>query len=195
MQTSFANLTLRTQFPALESPNQTNNKKNTMTHTPHYICSDSIARPQPTHYVTITTRRHSSDHTDGGTDVERVHLKKIVGQLRNNLCNVSVLSDPDLEMLSNMDPNSLADITGKEFMEQLKEVSGRSGRRYLSDDASGRRTHARTQRSVRRVVGVVGWWLVAGTSPPNVDNIVYCYLSICVCLCVTLSYPFGCFSV
>lgn len=81
---------------------------------------------QPTHYVTITTRRESADTTDFA-DVERVHLKKIVGQLKNNVCNVSVLSDPDLEMLSNMDPNSFTDITGKDFIEQLKEVSGRLG--------------------------------------------------------------------
>lgn len=60
--------------------------------------------------------------------MERVHLKEIVGQLKNNLYNVAVLSDDDLELLSNMDPNSLADITGKDFMEQLKEVSGRSDR-------------------------------------------------------------------
>lgn len=59
--------------------------------------------------------------------MERVHLKKIVGQLRNNICNVSVLSDPDLEMLSNMDPTNMADITGIDFIEQLKEVSGRLG--------------------------------------------------------------------
>ncbi|XP_055691719.1 DNA fragmentation factor subunit alpha isoform X2 [Lutzomyia longipalpis] len=78
----------------------------------------------PTHYVTITTRRDSADSTDCA-DVERVHLKKLVGQLRNNLCSVSVLSEPDLELLSNMDPNSLADITGKDFIEQLKEASGR----------------------------------------------------------------------
>ncbi|XP_055691718.1 DNA fragmentation factor subunit alpha isoform X1 [Lutzomyia longipalpis] len=80
----------------------------------------------PTHYVTITTRRDSADSTDCA-DVERVHLKKLVGQLRNNLCSVSVLSEPDLELLSNMDPNSLADITGKDFIEQLKEASGRLG--------------------------------------------------------------------
>lgn len=60
--------------------------------------------------------------------MERVHLKEIVGQLKNNLYNVAVLSDDDLELLSNMDPNSLADITGKDFMEQLKDVSGRSDR-------------------------------------------------------------------
>lgn len=78
---------------------------------------------QPTQYVTITTRR-DSDTTDCA-DVERVHLKKIVGQLKNNLYNVSVLSEPDLEMITNMDPNSVADITGKDFIEQLKEVSGR----------------------------------------------------------------------
>lgn len=79
---------------------------------------------QPTHYVTITTRRNSTDTTDS-PDVERVHLKKLVGQLKNNLYNVSVLSEPDLEMITNMDPNSVADITGKDFIEQLKEVSGR----------------------------------------------------------------------
>lgn len=56
-----------------------------------------------------------------------MHLKKIVGQLKNNLYNVSVLSEPDLEMITNMDPNSVADITGKDFIEQLKEVSGRLG--------------------------------------------------------------------
>ncbi|CAO1426244.1 unnamed protein product [Diamesa serratosioi] len=76
----------------------------------------------PTHYVTITT--HSADDTDSG-DCEKIHLKKLVGQLKTNLCNVSILSEPDLELLSNMDPNSVADITGKEFVEQLKEASGR----------------------------------------------------------------------
>lgn len=92
---------------------------------------------QPTHYVTITTRRNSADTTDS-PDVERVHLKKIVGQLKNNLYNVSVLSEPDLEMITNMDPNSVADITGKDFIEQLKEVSGRlgGGKSNLSWDLS-----------------------------------------------------------
>ncbi|XP_053657652.1 DNA fragmentation factor subunit alpha-like [Anopheles marshallii] len=78
----------------------------------------------PTHYVTITTRRDSADITDS-PDVERIHLKKLVAQMKTNLCNVSVLSEPDLELLSNMDPNSVADITGKDFIEQLKEASGR----------------------------------------------------------------------
>lgn len=36
------------------------------------------------------------------------------------------MSDPDLDSLSNMDPNCLVDITGKDFMEQLKD-SGRLG--------------------------------------------------------------------
>lgn len=67
-------------------------------------------------------------------DVEKIHLKKLVGQLKNNLCNVSVLSEPDLELLSNMDPNSLADITGKDFIEQLKEASGRLGERETGYD-------------------------------------------------------------
>lgn len=78
--------------------------------------------------MTITTARNSDDTTDSA-DVERVHLKKIVGQLKNNLYNVAVLSEPDLEMITNMDPNSVADITGKDFIEQLKEVSGRLGER------------------------------------------------------------------
>lgn len=77
----------------------------------------------PTHYVTITTRRNSADTTDSAEVEHRVHLKKIVSQLKNNLYNVSVLSEPDLEMITNMDPNSVADITGKDFIEQLKEVS------------------------------------------------------------------------
>lgn len=47
--------------------------------------------------------------------------------MKTNLCNVSVLNEPDLELLSNMDPNSVADITGRDFIEQLKEASGRLG--------------------------------------------------------------------
>lgn len=87
--------------------------------------------------MTITTRRNSADTTDS-PDVERVHLKKIVSQLKNNLYNVSVLSEPDLEMITNMDPNSVADITGKDFIEQLKDVSGRlgGGKSNLSWDLS-----------------------------------------------------------
>lgn len=38
-----------------------------------------------------------------------------------------MLSEPDLELLSNMDPNHVADVTGKDFIEQLKEASGRLG--------------------------------------------------------------------
>lgn len=47
--------------------------------------------------------------------------------MKSNICNVSVLSEPDLELLSNMDPNHVADVTGKDFIEQLKEASGRLG--------------------------------------------------------------------
>ncbi|XP_062556518.1 uncharacterized protein LOC134221336 [Armigeres subalbatus] len=78
----------------------------------------------PTHYVTITTHKETGDTTDS-PEVERIHLKKLVAQMKSNLCNVSVLSEPDLELLSNMDPNSVADITGRDFIEQLKEASGR----------------------------------------------------------------------
>lgn len=76
--------------------------------------------------MTITTHRNS-DTIDGIAEVERIHLKKLVEQMRGNIGNVSVLSDPDLELLSNMDPNHVADVTGKDFIEQLKEASGRLG--------------------------------------------------------------------
>ncbi|XP_011198393.1 DNA fragmentation factor subunit alpha [Bactrocera dorsalis] len=93
----------------------------------------------PTNYVTITSHHRGSNSgiVGGGLGVgseqlgdttdavaETARIKQLVGQLQNNLCNVSVLSDPDLDSLSNMDPNSLVDITGKDFMEQLKD-SGR----------------------------------------------------------------------
>lgn len=73
----------------------------------------------PTHYVTISSHREYADTTDSVAETNRI--KKLVGQLQSNLCNVSVMSDPDLDSLSNMDPNSLVDITGKDFMEQLKD--------------------------------------------------------------------------
>ncbi|CAO1424958.1 unnamed protein product [Diamesa tonsa] len=77
----------------------------------------------PTQYVTITT--HSVDDADGITDCEKIHLNKLVVQLKKNLCNVNTLSETDLELLSNIDTKSYADTRGKEFLEQLKEVSGR----------------------------------------------------------------------
>ncbi|EDW10225.1 DNA fragmentation factor subunit alpha [Drosophila mojavensis] len=86
----------------------------------------------PTHYVTITTPNatangsitgnpESGDTTDANNS-ESARIRQLVGQLQNNLCNVSVMNDADLDSLSNMDPNSLVDITGKEFMEQLKDA-------------------------------------------------------------------------
>jgi DNA fragmentation factor, 45 kD, alpha subunit len=78
---------------------------------------------QPTHYLTISS--HNDDQIDASGDGEKVQLKKLVGQMKTNLCNISILSEPDLELLSNMDPNSVADITGREFVDQLKETSGR----------------------------------------------------------------------
>ncbi|KAH8280295.1 hypothetical protein KR018_001748, partial [Drosophila ironensis] len=92
----------------------------------------------PTHYVTITTP-HGTDGLTGNGDPaagggtgggdttdasnsETARIRQLVGQLQHNLCNVSVMNDADLDSLSNMDPNSLVDITGKEFMEQLKDA-------------------------------------------------------------------------
>ncbi|CAD7089471.1 unnamed protein product [Hermetia illucens] len=86
---------------------------------------------RPTHYVTISGRNpHSADQTDA----ENAKLKKLVGQLQNNLCDVSVVSGPDLDSLSNMDPNSLVDITGKDFMDSIKDSPGRSSEQRTSSD-------------------------------------------------------------
>jgi hypothetical protein len=52
-------------------------------------------------------------------------LKKLISLLKTNLCNVSILSEPDLELLSNLDPNSVSDVITKDYVEQLKEASGR----------------------------------------------------------------------
>lgn len=128
---------------SLHSPHTTNE--------PHYICVKRNAklllhsfhpthdarrtttppettRSQATHYVTITSRRHSNDETDhAAVEIERVRMDKLVTQLRSNLCNVTVLSDTDLEVLANMDPDSVSDLGGKEFVTQLKEIAGRLG--------------------------------------------------------------------
>ncbi len=80
--------------------------------------------------MTITTHDPSHDSTDSA-DIEKIHLKKLVGTLKTNLCNVSVLGEADLELLANMDPHSVSDLldlpnsTGKNFVEHLKEASGR----------------------------------------------------------------------
>lgn len=60
-----------------------------------------------------------------------VELAGLVGKLKHNLCHVSLLGGAELELLSDMDPESIADITFPDriFLEQLKEASGR----FLSD--------------------------------------------------------------
>jgi DNA fragmentation factor alpha subunit len=80
------------------------------------------ATPQPTQYLTITT--HNGDELDNN-DVEKIHLKKLIALMRNNKCNMSILSEPDLELLAALEPNSFADVIGKDFVEHLKEASSR----------------------------------------------------------------------
>lgn len=62
------------------------------------------------------------DDAKGGAE-----LAGLVGKLTQNLCHVSLLGGADLELLSDMDPESLVDITfpDKMFLEQIKEASGR----------------------------------------------------------------------
>ncbi|XP_063926153.1 DNA fragmentation factor subunit alpha-like [Zophobas morio] len=68
--------------------------------------------------------RLAADQTDDGRGGELVGL---VGKLRHNLCHVSLLGGAELELLADMDPDSLVDITFPDriFLEQLKEASGR----------------------------------------------------------------------
>lgn len=56
-----------------------------------------------------------------------IELAGLVGKLKHNLCHVSLLGGAELELLSDMDPESIADITFPDriFLEQLKEASGR----------------------------------------------------------------------
>ncbi|KAB0801772.1 hypothetical protein PPYR_03958 [Photinus pyralis] len=73
--------------------------------------------------------RLSVDAVDDGK--ASPELAGLVGKIKQNLCHVSLLGGTELEMLSDMDPDSLVDITfpDKIFLEQLKEASGR----YLSE--------------------------------------------------------------
>lgn len=73
--------------------------------------------------------RLSVDQVDDGKGGPE--LAGLVGKLKHNLCHVSLLGGAELELLSDMDPDSLVDITfpDKIFLEQLKEASGR----YLSE--------------------------------------------------------------
>lgn len=38
---------------------------------------------------------------------------------------MSILSEPDLELLSNLEPSTVADVINKEFVEHLKQASSR----------------------------------------------------------------------
>lgn len=79
--------------------------------------------PQPTQYLTITT--HKGDDSSDNGDGEKIHLKKLISLLKTNLLNVSILSEPDLELLSNLDPNAVSDVITKDYVEQIKGASGR----------------------------------------------------------------------
>lgn len=75
--------------------------------------------PQP------ACRFKKTDEVDDGKGGPE--LADIVDKLKHNICHVSLLGGAELELLSDMDPESLVDITfpDKIFLEQLKEASGR----------------------------------------------------------------------
>ncbi|KAH8355269.1 hypothetical protein KR093_009892 [Drosophila rubida] len=58
------------------------------------------------------------------TSLDAQRLRRLVGKLQQNL-----LHDSDLDTLSNMDPNSLVDITGREFKESDYCVQSEAARR------------------------------------------------------------------
>ncbi|XP_034477186.1 uncharacterized protein LOC117783751 [Drosophila innubila] len=58
------------------------------------------------------------------TSLDAQRLRKLVGKLQQNLLN-----DADLDKLSNMDPNSLADITGRELKDSDYCVQSETARR------------------------------------------------------------------
>lgn len=58
------------------------------------------------------------------TSLDAQRLRKLVGKLQQNLLN-----DADLDKLSNMDPNSLADITGRELKDSDYCVQSEAARR------------------------------------------------------------------
>lgn len=58
------------------------------------------------------------------TSLDAQRLRKLVGKLQQNLLN-----DADLDKLSNMDPNSLADITGRELKDSDYCMQSEAARR------------------------------------------------------------------
>ncbi|CAG2055616.1 unnamed protein product [Timema podura] len=67
------------------------------------------------------------DETDAAGNRLNKDLSGLVDRLHGDLTQISMLGGKDLELLSDMDPDSLADIMPdkKMFLEQLKEASGR----------------------------------------------------------------------
>ncbi|XP_032516640.2 DNA fragmentation factor subunit alpha-like [Danaus plexippus] len=71
----------------------------------------------------------SLDQTDEVSIGEKGQVASLVGRLQHNLCHISLLGGQDLELLSDMDPDSLADIVtdrdNRIILEHIKEASGR----------------------------------------------------------------------
>lgn len=71
----------------------------------------------------------SLDQTDDVALDDKEQVASLVGRLQHNLCHISLLGGQDLELLSDMDPDSLADIVtdrdNRIILEHIKEASGR----------------------------------------------------------------------
>ncbi|KYM97028.1 PREDICTED: DNA fragmentation factor subunit alpha-like [Cyphomyrmex costatus] len=71
------------------------------------------------------------DNAEGGSRIDKIRRRRtpiepLVSSLHGDPSHISLLGGNDLELLSDMDPDSLADIVpDRHFLEQLKEASGR----------------------------------------------------------------------
>ncbi|EFN76436.1 DNA fragmentation factor subunit alpha [Harpegnathos saltator] len=70
------------------------------------------------------------DNVEGSSRTDKIRqrtlIEPLVSSLHGDPSHISLLGPHDLELLSDMDPDSLADIVSdKLFLEQLKEASGR----------------------------------------------------------------------
>ncbi|GLG93423.1 Uncharacterized protein GBIM_00839 [Gryllus bimaculatus] len=93
-------------------------------------------------------RGAATDEVDGGSRARE--LESLVGRLQGDLSHISMLGGKELELLSNMDPESLTDIIpdSRIFLVQLKEASGRflSEKRQAQDALDLLRLYHSAQR-------------------------------------------------
>ncbi|XP_034937167.1 DNA fragmentation factor subunit alpha-like [Chelonus insularis] len=80
----------------------------------------------PSRYVVVDNIDNTDHPSDESTRRYRSPIEPLVSTLHGDPSHISLLGGNDLELLSDMDPDSLADIVpDRLFLEQLKQASGR----------------------------------------------------------------------